>query len=321
MKISRAAEGFLLYMVSNTYSSNTITIYRIHIEQMIQHVGDLELSDLKPEVVQAFFVWYKTEYRPQRRMARPGPDHVASGTLYNCWCMLRTFGKWLTENLQVPSIDSLIKAPKKTMPPIQPFTEDEIQRLIKVSEKTPVETKDGRKYSVRRETYQRDLALILVLLDTGARIGEVCRLKVGDYNSIAGELSIRPYGTGKKTHGRVVFLGKKTKQVLWKYLSVREDIRTDEYLFLTNEGKPISNHMAQNMLSKLGKRAGIAHCHPHRFRHTAAIQFLRNGGDVFTLQRLLGHRTLEMTRHYVELADSDSQAAHARSSPVDRWHL
>ena len=62
-------------------------------------------------------------------------------------------------------------------------------------------------------------------------------------------------------------------------------------------------------------------CHPHRFRHTFAVNFLRNGGDPYALQMLLGHESMEMVRHYIALASADLTAAHQKASPVANWKL
>ena len=72
-----------------------------------------------------------------------------------------------------------------------------------------------------------------------------------------------------------------------------------------------------------GRKAGLkgVRCSPHTLRHTAAVKFLRNGGNVFSLQRLLGHASLEMTRRYCELADTEVKRAHLTASPVDNLNL
>lgn len=59
----------------------------------------------------------------------------------------------------------------------------------------------------------------------------------------------------------------------------------------------------------------------HWFRHTFAINFLRNGGNVYELQMALGHTTMEMVRTYLALAETDLQRAHEVASPVTHWHL
>ena len=77
----------------------------------------------------------------------------------------------------------------------------------------------------------------------------------------------------------------------------------------------------RHLLRNLGERANVKDVHPHRFRHTFSIEFLRNGGDVYSLQRLLGHSTLPMCLRYLALAQADIEKAHRRASPADNWRL
>ena len=72
-------------------------------------------------------------------------------------------------------------------------------------------------------------------------------------------------------------------------------------------------------IADLGRRAGVGtRCSPHTFRHTFARSFLVNGGDVFSLQQILGHTTLDMVRRYVSLTEADLVARHRVASPADR---
>lgn len=156
--------------------------------------------------------------------------------------------------------------------------------------------------------------IILLLLDTGLRVGEVCRLEVRDVNLQTGEVVVAPYGTGRKTKPRIVFLGRGARRALWLYLAHRQYEQSDA-LFT------ISSTVIRGILKHIGERSGVRHIYPHRFRHTFAIFYLRNGGDIFTLQRILGHSDLGMVQHYLALVRSDVGDAHKHASPVDRLKL
>ena len=75
------------------------------------------------------------------------------------------------------------------------------------------------------------------------------------------------------------------------------------------------------MCAGIGKRAGVANVHLHRFRYTFAIQYLRNAGNAYTLQAMLGHSSLETVKIYLKLAQVNLDEAHRRASPVDNWRL
>ena len=75
------------------------------------------------------------------------------------------------------------------------------------------------------------------------------------------------------------------------------------------------------LLKRIGKRSKVEGVHPHRFRHTFAIEFLRNGGNVFELQQLLGHSDLETVKKYIALSQTDLETSIRKASPVDRWNI
>uniref|UniRef100_A0A7C4PLW1 Site-specific integrase n=1 Tax=Anaerolinea thermolimosa TaxID=229919 RepID=A0A7C4PLW1_9CHLR len=75
------------------------------------------------------------------------------------------------------------------------------------------------------------------------------------------------------------------------------------------------------MLAELGDKSSVSHVFPHRFRHTFAIQFLRNGGNIYSLQKILGHSTLDIVKRYLAIAQYDVDHDHIVASPMKCWDL
>lgn len=320
MRLSEAVHGYLLSISAGNYSEATVSLYHHYLSLFVRYLQDPELGDVTAEQVARFASWLKRDYRPQRPNGDGQPLSVSG--LSNTWSAVRSFYNWAESALAVKRPDRDWPRPRGAGREVQAFSPDEVKRLVDATQYTASVTAKGRApFRMKRATALRDRALILLLLDTGLRVSELCRLRVRDADLEAGEVRVQPHGTGQKTKGRTVYLGRVARQALWRYLAERQDAASDEPLFVTQGGRPMNRLHVHHLLKRLGERAGIPSVHPHRCRHTFAVQYLRNGGDVFTLQRLLGHSTLEMVRAYVRLADADAATAHRRASPVDRWQL
>ena len=103
-----------------------------------------------------------------------------------------------------------------------------------------------------------------------------------------------------------MYIGKATRRTLWRYLVERGiGSNSDAPLFTTIHDEPLSRDGLRLIFVRLGKTAGLRKCHPHMFRHTFAINYLRSQGDVLTLQVLLGHESLEMVKRYARIAKID----------------
>jgi integrase/recombinase XerD len=127
-------------------------------------------------------------------------------------------------------------------------------------------------------------------------------------------------GGAKGRKARLVYLGKTSREAVWRYLAEREDgDNSDAPLFLGKSGYPLKRDSLRQVIHAIGDKTGIQRAYPHRFRHSFAIQYLRSGGDIFTLKYLLGHNSLEMVQHYARIADVDVQEAHRKASPADNW--
>ena len=230
-----------------------------------------------------------------------------TGHTINCYLRaIRAFWSWLEaeEFIETNPFDR-VKVPKAPKKVIMPFSDDQLRSFFGlIDAKSPIGF--------------RDLTLTETLLDTGVRVTELTGLEIEDVNLV--QRCLKVHGKGDKE--RIVPVGVTIQKALAKYVNKYRPnpmYPLSNNLFLTRDGMPLTPNRVQSIIEVYATRAGIqgVRASPHTFRHTFAVAYLRNGGDVFTLQRILGHETLDMVRNYVCLAQSDLQEAHLRCSPVD----
>jgi len=163
------------------------------------------------------------------------------------------------------------------------------------------------------------MVILLLLLDCGIRVSELVGIELDDINLEEGVIKIRKAKGNKE---RYVPVGSVVQKAVWKYINTSRpspfSTRVNNLLLNAN-GLPLTRNGVQQMLRRYGRKAGIAgvRCSPHTLRHTFARNYLLNGGDIFSLQKILGHSSLASVRMYLNLFTTDIKTQHTRFSPVD----
>jgi integrase/recombinase XerD len=241
---------------------------------------------------------------------------VSKKRVKNIHVTLSSFWTWaVAEKICETHIPKLIKPPKPEKRVIEPISKFEIQALLEATEYSIPYERFG-KYIVpnKLDNSLRDKSIIFFLLDTGVRASELCGLTMADIQ-FSGALV---HGKGAKD--RIVPISQETRELLKAYVAQRKRKESD-CVFLTQDHRPLNRDSLGSLIARNARRAKLKNIHPHRFRHTFAITFLRNGGDIFSLQNILGHETLDMVKRYLAIAQLDIQAAHRKASPISRWGL
>jgi integrase/recombinase XerD len=343
LTLAQAFNGFVYYKSATGKSEHTLADYVVTQKKVTAYfAADPRLCDVTRNDWIDFFSFLTHDYRSDSNGVIPRPSKPLSPkTIFNIHTNLSSFYSWaVKEELIDRNLIQTIDRPGYEKPVIQPYTKDEIILLLKGCDTTRTWRTHVATASARY-TAARDRAIILLLLDTGMRAEELCGIALGDVNLDANSLVVRGKGKGRDKKERTVYFGKLCAKALWHYLLPRLSSPSpsgrgsqmpgafpgaggEVPLFLSRgviDDLPMNRKSLYQLLKDIGDRAGVPHVHPHRFRHTFAITYLRNGGDVFTLQLLLGHSDMEMVRRYAAIAQSDCANAHRKASPVDNWRL
>ena len=197
---------------------------------------------------------------------------MGQSSLVRRFAAVRFYYRWL-QHRGVRDDDPTdgIRLKQASRVPKQPFSPDELDRLLDACRKT------------------QERAVLLLLIDTGLRIGEIAGIRLPDIDFESETMRVR----GKGGKERMIAASPRSLQVLRQCMEGR-----DYPWYSQRSHGPMKADGLGRLIKRVGRRAGVEHVHPHRFRTTFACMFLEASSDLLALQILMGHSKIEVTAHY-----------------------
>lgn len=309
--LDRLAEGYLITLKSEGKSPHSLAYYQMMLNNFLWWCDKQGIPKdaecITAAHIRGFLLYIRTETPRWGGTSSSSKRPASARTVAHYFGALRTFYNWLMrEGLVSDSPLDTVRPPKVPEKVIQPFAKEELKRMLDLC-------------NGKTALGARNRAVLLLLFDTGLRLSELASIKVSDMDFERGTILIRE-GKGQKQ--RIVHMGNRCQKSVWHWVALFRETRTDR-LFVSREGEPLEARGIQILFKRLCERACVAGgrgC--HRMRHTFAIEFLRAGGDLMSLQYLLGHSSLEMVKRYLSsLNAEDAARAHQNYSPADNLRL
>ena len=288
MTVNQALDDFLIDQASRGNSRTTLGNYRRMIGFFASFSGNPELSTLTVALCKSYYL---------DLIARQLSSISAQSYIRH----LRAFLRWAYDNGLTPeNIPYRFRLPKAQRPRIDILTDAELARLFHALEGEDLLT-------------VRNRAMIHLFLDSGLRLHELVTVRTRFLH--IQERYVIVDGKGNKQ--RAAPFGNTCRDALAHYAALSEP---EEYFFHKADGSPISDHTVRDFFLLLKSEAGILRLHPHLLRHTFATRYLENGGNIYALQSILGHTSLEMVRRYSHLGTAKIRKEFVNFSPVDRFY-
>jgi integrase/recombinase XerD len=306
LDLENLIQGFRLSCQTEGKSPRTIEWYKDFLNGfrkfLILKGFPTDLDQINRDHIRLYIAYLQNEARTRR-----GSKQLSPATIQGAVRTLKAFFSWaLREDYVESNPMARIPVPKAVSKIVNTYTQEQITNLIGLCHGS-------------NDSGCRNLAILLLLLDTGIRVSELVGIELSDVNLTDGYIKIRHAKGGKE---RLIPIGSLVQKSLWKYInSSRPKPLTQRVttLFLGSHGMPLTRSGVQQMIRRYGKQVNIdgVRCSPHTFRHTFSKHYLLNGGDIFSLQRILGHSSLASVRNYLNLFAIDIKKQHQRFSPVD----
>jgi site-specific recombinase XerD len=223
--------------------------------------------------------------------------HLAENTVHGCFQVLRSLANWADrEGYSVDPALLRLGAPKLPELEVETYSQEEVEAVVRIA--SPAWAR----------------LAVQILFGTGLRLSELCALEMDDFEDEVDSTFLK-VRRGKGGKFRRVPVSPRLRKAIQRYLRGGRPESSSAQLMLLRDGRPVSIETCSRMLNRLGNALGYR-VHAHKFRHTFATAYLRNGGDIERLRRILGHTTYAMVMRYVHLRKDDLYIDFERRTPL-----
>ena len=291
--LSSAFNNFIIEKEAKNLSDSTLRNYELSYDLFTKYEG-LEEATTDAVKLQNIYHWIGT--MKQEGLKPSSINHYLRDVrTFLYWCMDSARG-YITPRFKVQLIEGQEEQLKL-------FTDEEIEALI-----------ERPRINDSFATW-RTWAIVSWVLGTGNRASTICDVKILDVNFSSKEITL---GHTKNKKAQIIPLSPALETVLKEYIRIwRKDAPIDGWLFPNvGEEKLTTNALRLAFVSYCNNREVKQH-NIHGLRHNFAKGWIKNNGNIFVLQKILGHSTLDMTRRYVKLFSEDIKEDYDKFSPLD----
>ena len=291
MTLEDAFEQFIQSKTVMNVAEETIKHYRNVFRYFIEFYGEgRPCEDVTEKTI--------TDYLMHIRHTKPD---LATKTVNTYVKGLRAIFYFMMQNgwmgefkIKLPRVEETIK---------ETYSDFEVQRLIKKPDPKTCSFAEFRNWT-----------MVCYFLATGNRLSTARSLKISDIDLSADEILIRKTKNRKQ---QIIPMSSELKAVMREYLIHRKG-EPDDCLFCNSYGDPLSKDGMEGCIIRYNRSRGVTKTSIHLFRHTFAKNWIMGGGDIFRLQKILGHSTLDMVKQYVAIFGGDLKRDYDRFSALDQ---
>lgn len=291
--VTEALEHFLRKCTARNLSKTTVEMYQIRNKAFQLFLNDeaAQISSVNKNMIDEYTLFLRES---GTRSDITVNSHLRDLRVFLYSCMEE--GHLATFKIKLPKVDKPIK---------ETYTDTELQSLL---QKPNVKTCDFTEYKI--------WVLTNYLMGTGNRISSALEIKICDLDF---ENALIQVNKTKNRKAQIIPLSTTLASVLQEYFIYRKG-EAGDYLFCNTYGEQRDKRTYQEMLANYNKKRGIAKTSAHLYRHTFAKKWILNGGDIFRLQKILGHSDLTMVREYVNMFGNEISLDFNRFNPLDNMN-